>query len=132
MDFNKIVSLCDQRRISIAELAKIINVSKPNLYRSIQIKSMKVETLEKIAKALNVTVYEFFDLPELSGDEFPFIPGDIQKIIEQPLKDKIDSLMQQLEGLEKSLEICHRENSKLMVKLIAMQDKVIDQASGSM
>ena len=62
MNFNKIKEYCDKNRISIAELAEKIGISKPGLYRSIQEKTMKVETLEKIAKELDVDIWRFFDL----------------------------------------------------------------------
>jgi len=61
MNFNKIAEFCDKNRISLPDLADQIGVSKPGLYRSIQNQSMKVETLEKIAKALNVSITQFFD-----------------------------------------------------------------------
>jgi transcriptional regulator with XRE-family HTH domain len=61
MNYNKIKDLADQRKIKIIELSEKIGLSKTGLYKTISNKSMKVDTLEAIAKELNVSITQFFD-----------------------------------------------------------------------
>ena len=90
MNFRYIADLCEQRRISIPELAEKIGISKPGLYRSIQNKSMKIDTLEKIAKALDTPVYYFFlneDNPAGEASRIPdFLREDVDKEIENAIE----------------------------------------------
>ena len=53
MNYNKIREYCDQNGLSISDLAKKTKIPMASIYRHIQDKSMKVETLEKIANVLN-------------------------------------------------------------------------------
>lgn len=62
MNFERIKEYCDQKGISISDLAERIGISKPGLYRSIQEKSMKVDTLEKLAVALDIPIWSFFNI----------------------------------------------------------------------
>lgn len=62
MNYNKIKEYCDQNRLSVSDLAEKSGVSVASIYRSISDESMKINTLEKIADALKVPIWYFFDL----------------------------------------------------------------------
>ena len=63
MDNSKISKICEERKISIPELAEKIGFSRQGLNKAIfdSKSSMKVDTLVSIAKALDVSVMEFID-----------------------------------------------------------------------
>lgn len=61
MDANKIIELCNFQRISIKTLAEKIEVSFSGLYSALKNNSIKVDTLEKIAKVLEVPITDFFE-----------------------------------------------------------------------
>lgn len=56
-----IKDLCNNKGISIRALSLKIGISHVGLYKIIRTNSTKVETLEKIAEALNVPIILFFD-----------------------------------------------------------------------
>ncbi len=66
MNTNKINELCSERGITLLQLSKKIGMSN-SFYTTLKSGSLKVETLEKIAEALEVPVTVFFDieLPEV-------------------------------------------------------------------
>lgn len=61
MNYNKIVELAELRKMKLTELSELVGQSKTGLYKTIANKSMKVDTLEKIASSLNVSISQFFD-----------------------------------------------------------------------
>jgi transcriptional regulator with XRE-family HTH domain len=61
LDYNKIKHFCDLHRISIPQLAAEIGMTKKGLYLAMENRSLKIDTLEKIADALDVSVLEFFE-----------------------------------------------------------------------
>jgi len=126
MVYSRIEELCAERGISLIDLAKKIDISPPGLYRSIKNESMKIATMEKIAHALRVPIFDFFT-PSLI------------KAISEPLEEDIRKKENEISELKKSLEYCQKakekliaEKDKLKDKIIEIQEKYIDQGSGSM
>ena len=60
MNYDKIKELADIHRISIPQLAEKVGMTKRGLYACIENNSLKVETLEKIAEVLQVSISTFF------------------------------------------------------------------------
>ncbi|MEI6684172.1 MAG: helix-turn-helix transcriptional regulator [Bacteroidota bacterium] len=69
MNFSKIKILCDEKRLTIPQLAEKVGISEAGLYQSFRTKSMKVDVLEKIVQVLEVPIWVFFDLDPESGIE---------------------------------------------------------------
>jgi transcriptional regulator with XRE-family HTH domain len=61
MDYTKIEELVKSKGWTLGGLAEKIGVTRAGFYRTLEQKTMKVETLEKIAQVLDVPVSEFFD-----------------------------------------------------------------------
>lgn len=61
MDYNKIKILCENKNTTVRDLCNTIKISEAGLYQMFRNKSMKIETLEKIAEALNIPVSTFFN-----------------------------------------------------------------------
>lgn len=68
----RIRSQCERRKISINKLATMSNVKQSTLDHIMQgvTKNPGVQTLHKIANALNMTVAEFLDFQELNDYSF--------------------------------------------------------------
>lgn len=64
MDYNKIRSLCVDKRISLRTLAARIEMSQPGFMRMLKNQTMSVETLEKVAAVLRVPPTVFFSQSE--------------------------------------------------------------------
>jgi transcriptional regulator with XRE-family HTH domain len=62
MNFNKIKTICEEKGLTIPLLADKIGLSEAGLYQSFRNQSMKVDVLEKIAQAVDVPIWIFFDL----------------------------------------------------------------------
>ena len=77
----RIKSLRKSRNITQERLAEIINMEIPNLSNIERGKRfMTAETLEKFAKALNVTERELFDFSKHEPDKY--LKADIEKLLE--------------------------------------------------
>lgn len=61
MVIDKIKEICEKRNLTITELGRMIGLKKSSIYSVINNGNPTVETLEKIAKALNVKVKDFFE-----------------------------------------------------------------------
>ena len=59
-NLHRIRDLCLEKKITLKDLANKVRISEVGLQRIIKTNSTKVDTLEKIAKALDVDIYEFF------------------------------------------------------------------------
>jgi transcriptional regulator with XRE-family HTH domain len=100
MNFNKIREYCEQRKITIPELASRIGISEPGLYQVLRNKSMKVDLLEKIAGVLEFPLWSFFDLDP-----------------EKEIKLEIDRLQNENDAMSKELDYKSEEIMKLRNKL---------------
>jgi transcriptional regulator with XRE-family HTH domain len=92
MDSRKISEICEERKISIPELAVKIGFSRQGLNKAIfdSKSSMKVDTLVSIAKALDVSVMEFID-----DEHFNKLKTEILS-----QKDEINKLKKDINDLE--------------------------------
>ena len=68
---NRILSLCEQRKIAINELANISGVSPSTVYSILNEKSQNpgAVTLKKLCDGLEITLGEFFSTPEFDALE---------------------------------------------------------------
>ena len=104
MNYDKIKEYCDDRRISLPELATKIGLTKSGLYLAISKKTLTVEKLEKISTELNVPIWYFFDL----DPEKPYI-NDIER--------------------EKNRNKINEETLEQMTKVIAELKRKLDNIS---
>jgi len=118
MNFNKIKELCEERKMTIPMLASKIGISEPGLYQAFRNKSMKVDILEKIAEALIVPIWTFFDLDP-----------------ETPLKAKLEKLRKENTELQETVESQKKLITYLHQKLedaehtLKLQDNIIHKQS---
>ena len=67
----RIKDICEEKGITLKSIADSVPITLPALYNIANGKlSPKVETLEKIANALDVTLWQFFTSPESLKDDF--------------------------------------------------------------
>ena len=66
---NRIIQLCDERKIAVNELANISGVSPSTVYSILNEKSQNpgAVTIKKLCDGLNITLGEFFDTPEFDA-----------------------------------------------------------------
>lgn len=60
-NLNLIKALSESKNIPITQLAQAVGVSEQQIHLMVRKNSTKIETLEKIARVLNVSVSVFFD-----------------------------------------------------------------------
>lgn len=60
-NLNLIKALAESKNIPITQLAQAVGVSEQQIHLMVRKNSTKIETLEKIARVLNVSVSVFFD-----------------------------------------------------------------------
>ena len=60
MVIDKIKEICENKNLTRTELGRMIGLKKSSIYSVINNGNPTVETLEKIAKALDVKVKDFF------------------------------------------------------------------------
>jgi len=106
MNYNKIREYCDQNGLSISDLAKKTKIPMASIYRHIQDKSMKVETLEKIANVLNVPIWHFFDLdpetPYIKDIEAQKKSNEINQEVMAQMTKVIDELKMKLKNIKQA------------------------------
>jgi len=68
---NRILQLCDQRHISVNELASISGISPSTVYSILNEKSQNpgTVTIKKLCDGLEITLGEFFSTPEFDALE---------------------------------------------------------------
>ncbi|MGM9873189.1 MAG: helix-turn-helix domain-containing protein [Muribaculaceae bacterium] len=83
----KIKDLAERQKVSIRELADRVGLRENQIHVMCRTNSTKIDTLEKIAKALNVSVIEFFDeapktVVHTEGDYSPASrDGDVSVVV---------------------------------------------------
>lgn len=88
---DRIKEICNEKRITIPQLADKIGVSK-GFYTTLKNNTLRVDTLIKISEILEVPLKSFFDEGDLSfGSE--------------DLKEKIDDLQKEINSLKEVLEL---------------------------
>lgn len=111
MKYEIIKQLCEIQKLTIPQLAQKIGLTKRGLYSSIENSSMKVETLEKIAEVLNVSISVFFQEGNLLEETSRLNEKNTQ------MKEQLVDLNKELEKLKKDLESKN--------ELILTQEKII-------
>ena len=80
MNYEKIEQLIKKENLTQNKAAAAFGMSSPGFKEMLDNKTMKVETLEKIAKYFNVPVSYFFeDGEKLTPSQVPDLPVDIVK-----------------------------------------------------
>ena len=95
-----IKDIAERRKISIRELAERVGVKENQIHVMCRTNSTKIDTLEKIAHALDVSVVVFFDDAEVKKEihtEGDFSPasdgGDISMLVgDAVLAERVKSL----------------------------------------
>jgi len=116
MNFNKIREYCEEKKITIAVLASQIGISEPGLYQVFRNKSMKVDVLEKIAEALNVPIWSFFDLD-------PVTPLNLEV---EKLREKNEELDKALDAKQNVLNF-HINKVEELERTLEMQNNIIQK-----
>lgn len=94
-DLGKIRTIARMKEIPLGELASRVGISEQGMYRLIRDNSTKVETLERIAIALGVSVTVFFSKEALANSEEP---GNID--VEEQRKLTAEAMRQNAELIE--------------------------------
>ena len=69
MNYHKIKSELEKRGIFVKDFCRQINLTEQGFYQMIRNESMKVDVLERISEALNVSVSYWFDGKEYTPVE---------------------------------------------------------------
>ena len=69
LDYNKIKNLAASKRIPIKELARRCDLSEQGFHYMLKKQTMRVDTLERICEALEVSPFDLFDSMEGSSSE---------------------------------------------------------------
>jgi transcriptional regulator with XRE-family HTH domain len=116
MDYNFIKKLSKQRKLSIKELSAQCGMTEVGFHQSLNNMTLKVETLEKIAEILKVSVSVFFD----SGANLPVaVSNESAKIIGK-FTGKISA-----EDLETPLPLIAELTQDIMDEDISNEEKII-------
>ncbi|MBD9178207.1 MAG: XRE family transcriptional regulator [Odoribacter splanchnicus] len=113
MNLQLVKELCKQREMPLLRLAEKIEMSEQNLHRSIKRNKIDAETLEKIAKELQVPINVFFedDHPTLKLNPIERTKGrftDSQvKLIELEKENKI--LKERLRDKQQIIDLLQKQ-----------------------
>ena len=100
MNYNKITEVLASNHLSVPQLALKIGMSKRGLYVGIKENSLRIDTLEKIAEALDVPVTVFFDEDQIINSKSELeLRGEIEK-----LKSENDLNIKRVKELQESVE----------------------------
>jgi transcriptional regulator with XRE-family HTH domain len=130
MNYDGIKKAAKAKKMSIKKLASLSDMTEAGLYQAMNNRTLKIETLEKIAKVLDVSVTSFFENkpgteqlgqiherrlpqpaePELTGDIMALNVSDREKIA--MLRERISSLELQLRLTQQILDAIKGENKK--------------------
>jgi transcriptional regulator with XRE-family HTH domain len=114
MNYDKIKLLAKKQKVKVKELAKNVDISEVGLYQMIRNQSMKVETLEKISVALNVSPVTFFDDNMegiLSTEEKNIAQGEKVTYLERI----VDLQSETIRLLREQLETCRQETTNSII-----------------
>ena len=103
MYYSKIKEIAKKKNISLKELALKINVSETGFHQSIRSQSMRIDVIEKIAKALDVNICVFFTDDKFESSDTTQLKSEIKELKKQTKKDEkyIDILIDHIETLKR-------------------------------
>ncbi len=61
MNYNKLKSIAESKKITIRDLAESVGMSSNGLKRSIENETMSIKTAKKLCFTLGITISEFFE-----------------------------------------------------------------------
>ncbi|MDR3093414.1 MAG: helix-turn-helix transcriptional regulator [Bacteroidales bacterium] len=106
MDYSRIKTEIERKRISIRDLCYKIDVTEQGLHQMIRNKSMKIEVLERISQVLDVPVSYWFGSDSSSG-ELKYLESmndnDDGQVKPTIIYQKIDSLTKDLNDMLKDI-----------------------------
>ena len=75
---DKVKNMCDVKGITQKQLAEQLNISDISLNKTLRGKYPQLQTLERIANALDVPIYELFEKPDVDIINCPHCGGKIK------------------------------------------------------
>lgn len=109
MNYNKLKNILSEKRINIPTLAKEIGMSKAGLYLAVEKETITVDTLEKIAKVVGISIISFFDF-NLDDLVPPFIDVEKLKTDNEQLTQRISELQNIITDKQKIIEYLELNN----------------------
>ena len=110
MNYNKIRLLTKERKLSIRKLCVQAGITDVGFRKMTEKNTMKIETLEKIAKALDVSPVYFFDTDGKPEDyQVKDKPGDYERMEPVNLKRENELLKELIKEKDKRLKL-YEEN----------------------
>lgn len=91
-----------KRELTQKELAKLLNVSEPMVSQYESKETLKLETIKKVANALNISYFELLDISETTKE------SNIQKIT---LNVEIKNIDEETKKAEKLIELLKEAKS---------------------
>ena len=108
-NLSKIKVLAEKKNISLERVAKESGITSQGLYKIIRENSTKVETLEKIAKSLQVPISVFFDdvvfEQNISENNGIAVSGDSNKIFAAEQAKMLDMMAKKDEQIDRLITI---------------------------
>jgi transcriptional regulator with XRE-family HTH domain len=120
MNYSKIKFLADEKKITLKQICANVEITEQGLQRMFLNNSMKIETMEKIAKVLQVPVSYFFedDNKEVSkkinaGDNNVISIGNKNNNNTNTETKDLAVCRKEVEGLKKEIELLKEMNEML-------------------
>jgi DNA-binding Xre family transcriptional regulator len=132
-DDNKIKDLMYIKGYSLSSLSKSTGIPSTTLSRliSYKVKKPKIEYMEKISKALNVSVNEIFDVPEIKNETLflAIMPEEAGKSTQKVLNEEESLLLYFFQtssenGRMKILKLARQESEITNKKLLNLVDPI--------
>lgn len=101
----KIKELLKEKKITIKSFSTDIGMTEQGLQKLIRDNSTKIETLELIAKKLNVSVMVFFDENIQFDNALPLTDSQFKYFVE-----KVEAQAKEIGRLEQELENLHKKS----------------------
>lgn len=96
--YDRMKELIGQKKMTVVTLCEKVGITEGGFYASIRNNSMKINTMDRIATALDVELKQFFVKPQADGEaeESPVKAGIQPEEEVLRLKEKINMLNEQL------------------------------------
>jgi transcriptional regulator with XRE-family HTH domain len=123
MNYDRIKYRCEEIGLSIRKLCQQIGISDAGYYKMIENKSFKVETLEKMAVILQVSVTYFFD-NSTNPDEYEIKSVQKDIVSDTHVEYKIaKSEEDRIQVLLKHIKKLKSENDNLKKRIDTLQNR---------